>query len=133
MVRNLFFEKHFFKNQIFIFILFNVEIDSSMTIENEDKNVTDAKIKEFSDNVSEMIKNKYQDILQKIDGDTKLVKDAEISSSIEDLSATNQNKLRNVYAAVIQSNGFNIQTSKIICITSGTKCINGEFMSQLGN
>lgn len=118
---------------MFICLSFCLEIDTSMIIENDDKLLTDAKKKEFSDNISEMIKNKYQEILQKIDADTKLIKDAEISSSIEDLNATSQNKLRNVYAAVVQSKGFNTQNSQIICITSGTKCINGEYMSQLGN
>ena len=103
-----------------------------MNIENDDKNMTEMKIKEFSDNISEMVKSKYQEILQTIDSATNLSKDPEISSSIEDLTATSQNKLRNVYAAIVQSNGYNTLTSKIICITSGTKCINGEFMSQLG-
>jgi hypothetical protein len=103
-----------------------------MSIENDDKNITETKIKEFSDNISEMIKAKYQEILHTIDATANLSKDPEVSSSIEDLNATKQNKLRNVYAAIVQSNGYNTLTSKIICITSGTKCINGEFMSQLG-
>ena len=80
-----------------------------------------------------MIKTKYQDILQSIDGNTThLTKDPEMSATIDDLTLTSQNKLRNVFAAIIQSYGYNTSNSKIICITSGTKCINGEYMSQLG-
>ena len=66
-----------------------------MSIENGDKNMTETKIKEFSDNISEMVKAKYQEILHTIDATTNLSKDPEVSSSIEDLNATSQNKLRN--------------------------------------
>ena len=111
----------------------NDAVSTNESMSDENKATNDSKIKDFSDNISEMIKAKYQDILQSIDGQTMNVsKDPEISASIDDLTLTSQNKLRNVFAAIVQSNGYNSSTSKIICITSGTKCINGEYMSQLG-
>lgn len=53
-------------------------------------------------------------------------------STIFDEEIASSKKLRNVYAAIIQSNGFDYNSSKLICVTTGTKCINGEFMSQMG-
>jgi hypothetical protein len=41
--------------------------------------------------------------------------------------------LRTVYASIVQTNDVDLNKSKIICITSGTKCINGEYMSLNGS
>jgi hypothetical protein len=99
-------------------------------------------LKEFADNASEIIKMKYYELLKIAENKTQTKKknsnaaannEQLVDSLDEELDEiTTQNKLRNVYAAIIQSNGFDISSIKIICITTGTKCISGELMSQTG-
>lgn len=44
----------------------------------------------------------------------------------------NPNKFLNVYSGIVQSNGININSAKLICLTTGTKCIGGDYMSLVG-
>jgi hypothetical protein len=37
-----------------------------------------------------------------------------------------------VYSAIVQTIDYNIRTAKIICLTTGTKCVGGESMSLCG-
>lgn len=45
----------------------------------------------------------------------------------------NPNKFLNVYSGIVQSNGIDFNTAKLICLTTGTKCISGECMSLTGS
>lgn len=93
---------------------------------------TDAKIKEFADNISELAKDKFNNLLNIIE--SKITKPSVLSnlSAIFDQEISSSKKLRNVYASIVQSNGFDYNSSKLICVSTGTKCINGEYMSQMG-
>ena len=83
-------------------------------------------IKEFADNISELVKHKYYALMNLLDATVK-------SKSVSDESElTSQSKLRNVYAGIVQSDGFDSNSAKLICITTGTKCISGQYMSQCG-
>ena len=77
-----------------------------------------------------MIREKYYKLVETLESDIK--KNAELIVD-EDLELTCQGKLRTVYAGVVQSSCLDLSTAKIVCVTSGTKCVSGEFMSQNGN
>jgi len=93
------------------------------------------KIKDFADNISELAKNKFDSLINTIE--SKSIAKCNNSllanlSIIFEEEAANSKKLRNVYASITQTNGFDYNSSKLICVSTGTKCINGEFMSQMG-
>lgn len=99
-------------------------------------NSNEINIKEFADNVSELVKEKYYSLLDELNKTVKSKKAYDEHDQIvieEDLLLISQNKLRSVYAGIIQTNDLDIKSSKIICITTGTKCIDGEFMSMNGD
>lgn len=88
-------------------------------------------IKDFADNISEMIKEKYYGLMSGLE--EKLSTRKAYGMAIdEDLELTSQNKLRSVYAGIIQSNIDDPEAYKLICVTTGTKCIDGEFLSMEG-
>jgi len=89
-------------------------------------NLNSGGIKEFADNISELVKHKYYRLMNLLDATAKS------KSGSEDSELTSQSKLRNVYAGIVQSDGFDSNSAKLICITTGTKCISGQFMSQCG-
>ena len=88
-------------------------------------------IKDFADNISEMIKEKYYSLLSGLE-DKLSTRKAYGMAIDEDLELTSQNKLRNVYAGIIQSNVDDPEAYKLICVATGTKCIDGEFLSMEG-
>lgn len=88
-------------------------------------------IKDFADNISEMVKEKYYGLMSGLE--EKLSTRKAYGMAIdEDLELTSQNKLRSVYAGIIQSNIDDSEAYKLICVTTGTKCIDGEFLSMEG-
>ena len=101
---------------------------------------SDMKIKEFADNISELSKNKFDSLLNTIESKSTLKSNGISSnnsllsnlSNIFEEEVANSKKLRNVYASITQTNGYDYNSSKLICVSTGTKCINGEFMSQMG-
>lgn len=123
--------------QLALEMLFDIKITSPeleiVPTNNPDLLDSEIKIKEFADNISELAKNKFNNLLSTIEA--KASKSNNLLSnitSIFDEEIASSKKLRNVYAAIIQSSGFDYNSSKLICVTTGTKCINGEFMSQMG-
>ena len=92
-----------------------------------------SELNHFADNISEVIKEKYYNLLNLLEIQIQNKKQVLGDEAIdEDLELTSQNKLRGVYAGIVQSNGFDSESAKLICVTTGTKCISGEFMSQNG-
>lgn len=90
-------------------------------------------IKDFADTVSETIKEKYYTLLDQLEEQISTNKTSQINEKMdEDLELTSHNKLRNVYSGIVQSNSFDPESIKIVCVSAGTKCINGECMSQNG-
>ncbi|CAF0998726.1 unnamed protein product, partial [Brachionus calyciflorus] len=75
------------------------------------------KFKDFADNLNDLINKKYRELVEQLSGDNEF----------------NPNKFLNVYSGIVQSNGIDVSTAKLICITTGTKCIGGEYMSLLGS
>lgn len=69
---------------------------------------------------------KYQELFDKLNNDRSSIKE------ITDLNELNFKKFLNVYAGIVQSNGLDLNTVKLISFTTGTKCINGEYMSMTG-
>ena len=55
-----------------------------------------------------------------------------VNGNLEELNITNQNKFRNVYAGIVQTNEMDFNTAKLICLTTGTKCVSGQNMSLAG-
>jgi hypothetical protein len=94
-------------------IFFGFEESGSEEIYENVMGNSDAKInfKEFADNINQLINEKCK----------------ELNLTAED-SEFNANKLLNVYSAIVQTNGFDIDTARIICVTTGTKCVSGENM-----
>lgn len=45
---------------------------------------------------------------------------------------TTQYAKRKVLAGVVMTTGDNLDSARVICVTTGTKCINGEFISDRG-
>lgn len=80
---------------------------------------------QFADYVNQMVIAKYQELFDKISS-------GQAAIQISDLNELNFKKFLNVYAAIIQSDEMDINTAKIICFSTGTKCICGEFMSMTG-
>ena len=104
--------------------LFKIKID----LKNSNSNntiVDDVKFKRFANSISDLIKEKYVEQMLKISS----------NAASQQQTDSNDSKLRTVYAAIIQTNDpdLSLNESKIVCITSGTKCINGEFMSLTGD
>jgi hypothetical protein len=106
-------------------------------------NLEKANIKEFADNLSQLVKEKYLSLLKQADANSLNKKktstscnNSNESNDIEtietDKEITFNAKLRNVFAAIVQSNGFDFSTANLICLTTGTKCISGENMTQTG-
>jgi double stranded RNA-specific editase B len=94
--------------------LFNIKVN---TVTNNNNNIVDdAKFRSFANNVTDLIKEKYIEQMKK-----------------NNILESNDSKLRTVYASIVQTNDVDLNKSKIICITSGTKCINGEYMSLNGS
>lgn len=56
----------------------------------------------------------------------------ELVDQLSEENEFNPNKFLNVYSGIVQSSGINISTAKLICLTTGTKCIGGDFMSLAG-
>ena len=74
-------------------------------------------------------KQGYSDFKEFANNISKLIDDKCIELNLmSDESEFNSNKFLNVYSAIVQTNDYDIETAKIICITTGTKCINGESM-----
>ena len=98
--------------------LFNIKVNTQTNNNNNNNIVDDAKFHAFANGISDLIKEKYVELMQK-------------NNALE----SNDSKLRTVYASVIQTSDadLSLDKSKIIVITSGTKCINGEFMSLNGS
>jgi len=88
----------------------------------------------FSDNISEVIKEKYYNLLNLLECEIQNKRMTMDEDGIdEDLELTSQNKLRGVYAGIVQSNDLSLESTRLICVTTGTKCICGELMSLNGN
>ncbi len=101
-----------------------------MSIADEELNEEQAKIKDFADNIGEFVKQRYNELLKSIDAQMKTT--LELEKNLDELTFANQSKLRGVYAAIVQARDFDFSSAKLICLTTGTKCIAGEFMSQIG-
>ena len=116
--------------------MFNFDFDFNLNYKEDDllskfeSSINLNQIKEFSDNVSELVKAKFQELLAKSSEPSSSPSTSKKDSS--DTEEVSESKLRNVYAGLVQSNGFDSSTCKLVCVTSGTKCITGEFMSQDG-
>ena len=96
---------------------------------------SEMKIKEFADNISELAKNKFDSLVNTIESKSVTKSSNSLLANLSVIfeeEAANSKKLRNVYASITQTNGFDYNSSKLICVSTGTKCINGEFMSQMG-
>ena len=113
------------------FVEFNQSINDNED-DNDDHNQNyKTNLKEFADNTGELIKEKYYTLLDHLDQRIKQQKTTMIID--EDLELTSQNKLRGVYAGIVQTDESDANFVKIICVTTGTKCIDGELMSMSGN
>ncbi|RNA21987.1 double-stranded RNA-specific editase 1 isoform X4 [Brachionus plicatilis] len=105
--------------QYLLEILFNIKLTSPETelaISESHSEETGNKFKEFADSISELINQKYKELVEQLSEENEF----------------NPNKFLNVYSGIVQSNGININTAKLICLTTGTKCIGGDHMSLLG-
>lgn len=100
-------------------------------------NVDKSKFKRFADHLSEIIKQLYIDNLNETSSAS--LTNGTTTTTTSDNDAKQQ---RTVYAAIVQTtNGDeymlndanNNENMKIICLTTGTKCICGEYMSQNGS
>jgi len=80
----------------------------------------------FSDDINQMVISKYKELFDNINKSQSDIR------KVVDLNELNLSKFLNVYAAIIQSNGFDSKTAKLVCFTTGTKCISGEYMSMNG-
>lgn len=80
----------------------------------------------FADTVNQIVVDKYSELF-----DTLTRSQCDLKK-IVDLNELNLSKFLNVYAAIVQANGLDPKTAKLVCFTTGTKCINGEFMSLTG-
>ena len=92
-------------------------------------------MKDFADNVSELVKEKYYSLLNRLEEKISTKKahgNTDGPAIDEDLELTSQNKLRSVYAGIIQSDSMDPEATKLVCVTTGTKCIDGEYMSLEG-
>lgn len=87
------------------------------------------KFQQFADRLHELVIGKYKQLLDLINAKNSTTA---TNKSIIDLNELNYNKFLNVYAAVFQSNGLDLDSMKLVCFTTGTKCINGEYMSDSG-
>jgi hypothetical protein len=111
----------------------NVIMDEQSRTTNHDT----MKFKDFADNISELLKTKYDDLMRKIENNiiktvnTKANDDL-VNGNLDELCITNQNKFRNVYAGIVQTNEMDFNTAKLICLTTGTKCVSGQNMSLTG-
>ncbi len=76
---------------------------------------SEVNFKEFADNVSQLIEEKCK----------------QLNLTSED-NEFNPNKMLNVYSAIVQTNKYDIESARIICVTTGTKCISGDKMSLNG-
>jgi double stranded RNA-specific editase B len=96
--------------QIALENLFNLKVSLS---QNSTNIVDDVKFKRFSNGISDLIKEKYLENIAESNVDTKL---------------------RTIYAAIVETSDseLSLNQAKIICLTTGTKCINGEYMSLNG-
>jgi hypothetical protein len=68
--------------------------------------------KEFADNINHLVNEKMR----------------ELNLDVKEDSEFSTNKMLNVYSAIVQTNEYDIETARIICLTTGTKCVCGEFM-----
>jgi len=108
------------------------DLDTNLSV-SEDMAAAPSDISLFADNISEVIKEKYYNLLSLLEREIQNKKMSVDEEGIdEDLELTSQNKLRGVYAGIVQSVGLSSESAKLICVTTGTKCICGEFMSQNG-
>lgn len=111
--------------QLALECLFNVKIDTE-TLNNDESN-NDPNIPknfkhEFANKIVELIQNEYNSLKKSIRSDNE-DQNSELKSMV---------KNRSVYASIAQTINFDLSTLKLICITTGTKCISGEHMSELG-
>lgn len=114
--------------QIVFFFIFKEKplannIELGITSENNEKKL---KFQKFADYVNQMMIDKYQELFDKLNSDRSNIKE------ITDLNELNFKKFLNVYAGIVQSSGLDLNTVKLISFTTGTKCINGEYMSMTG-
>lgn len=119
--------------------LFDINITSpekeSITHKNEYEKSEESSenLKDLADNISEIIKEKYYGLLDMLEAKIRNKKERDLFID-EDLELTSQNKLRSVYAGIVQINeNEEPNSSKLICVTTGTKCIDGELMSMNGD
>lgn len=80
----------------------------------------------FADDVHQMIMAKSRELFETINNANSDIK------KVADLNELSLSKFLNVYAAIVQSNGLESKTAKLVCFTTGTKCISGEYMSMTG-
>jgi double stranded RNA-specific editase B len=91
--------------------LFNLKFQSSSEREVDHEKFKD--FKKFADSIDEVVKVAIENVKTQLDSDIL--------------------KQHYVYAAIVQTNNNEINDkTKLICLTTGTKCINGEYMSQNG-
>lgn len=80
----------------------------------------------FSDEIHQLIVAKYQELIDTITKSNSGIK------QIVDLNEIKLSKFLNVYASIVQTDELDAKTAKLICFTTGTKCISGEYMSMNG-
>jgi double stranded RNA-specific editase B len=89
-------------------------LESLFSIKLKTDNVEDKNFKQFADAVDNRIQEAIVKLKFEIDNDIL--------------------KQHYVYAAIVQTDNHIVDDqTKVVCVTTGTKCINGEYMSQMGN
>lgn len=116
--------------QLLLEVLFNIKTtnpDLDLALSDDHSGEISNKFREFADNVSELLSNKYKELVEKMS-----LKKRDAQDETQEENELNQNKFLNVYSGIVQSNGIDFSTAKLVCLSTGTKCISGENMSQIG-
>ena len=101
-----------------------VKIDSHQQHHHDDEKKEE--MLKFSDEIHQLIVAKYQELIDTITKSNSGIK------QVVDLNEIKLSKFLNVYASIVQTDELDAKTAKLICFTTGTKCISGEYMSMNG-
>jgi double stranded RNA-specific editase B len=101
-----------------------VKIDSHQQHHHDDEKKEE--MLKFSDEIHQLIVSKYQELIDTITKSNSGIK------QVVDLNEIKLSKFLNVYASIVQTDELDAKTAKLICFTTGTKCISGEYMSMNG-